>query len=220
MAHIVSRTQFKIIICGVLLEFISACVLAAVAYEYPNHTYYDLNLAAIQLKTEGNYKFARDVLSFAISIHPELPDGYITRGEVYGLLHEKEKGIQDELKALSLIHTDTDEDIEFKSAAHQSLAGIYLNNKQPIKAESELKISLQLCPDDPLTAERLAHISLKNNEIDQGLHYLYQAKKSYKKWKLTGDYIRVSEKITDWQNKQNILRSKSLASYQKATLIH
>jgi Flp pilus assembly protein TadD len=165
------------------------------------------------MKIEGYYKPAIDVLDLAIRLKPNDAICHIERGQIYGLLHDKDSGVQDEMQALALASSNSPEDIEYRSLAHENLAGIYLNNKEPLKAEAELKVSLQLCPDSPLTAERLATLLINNKNTKEGLFYLATAKNSYEKLGQMPDMQRVNLKILDLQKKPADL-NRNIISYK------
>jgi Flp pilus assembly protein TadD len=184
MNNFICHLPVKFIAFVILLEALSAMAIAAMAVDYPAWTYYDLDLTAQQMKTDGNYYAALTLLNLAISIEPDEAKGYISRGAIYGILHENAKGIQDELKGLALVKNNTDRDTENKWQAHQYLAAIYLNDEHSAEAEQELKMAVQLCPNNPLTAERFATLLIKNKKTEQGLKYFKKAKECYEKSQL------------------------------------
>jgi tetratricopeptide (TPR) repeat protein len=200
MINIIRLHPTRFVISLIVIEIFASLAFGAAAFEYPTWTYYDLNLAAMQMRIDQNYSGALTLLNLAVALKPSEPESYLNRGFIYGLLHQKDRGIADELRAISLAQSDNEQNFDYKLMAHQNLAGIYLNNNENAKAEAEFKLSLSLYPDDPLTTERLATLLLKVQRKESGINHLIIAQKLYEKLNLKSDAIRVSEKISRLQN--------------------
>jgi tetratricopeptide (TPR) repeat protein len=214
MTNIIRLRPIKLAIAFILIELFASLAFSATAFEYPTWTYYDLNLAAMQMKIDQNYSGALTLLNLAIALKPNEPEGYLNRGFIYGLLHQKDKAIADELKALSLAPGDNNQNLDYRLMAHQNLASIYLNNNENAKAEDEFKISLDLYPQDPLTTERLATLFLKEKRTQLGIKHLAIAQRLYQKLNLKSDAIRVSEKISHLQHEIATLETKITIKFE------
>ncbi len=116
-----------------------------------------------------------------------------------GILHQKEKAIQDEQKALSLAKGTSQKDIDFQSSAHENLSGIYLNCKEFDKAEQEARTAVRINPDDPGAQERLGDILKTNNKMQEALSHFKRAKDLFEKELLPKEAAKIEVKIIKLQ---------------------
>ena len=173
----------------------------AAAIDVSKWSYDDLSQTAMEKYADGNYKGALIFFDKAVQAAPNNPEGYLNRGGVFELLHQSDKAIQDERQAIVLAQGSSPDAIRLRSLAHQNLAGIYLDNKQIAKAESEARTAIQICPNLSSAQETLGNILVETGRITDALPYYRKAKEIYEQGGLPQEAAKMNDKILQLQSK-------------------
>jgi len=173
----------------------------ALGEDYSRWSYNDLRQTAMEMQAKGNYGGAFKFFDMAVHAEPNNPEGYLNRGAVFELMHDKEHAIEDERRALALAQSSSKDNIWVRSLAHQNLSGIYLDHDQMDAAETEARTAVGIDPTDPNAQEHLANVLIKIGRRSDAVAFLEKAEQGYGRWKDSVSVSRVKEKISQLQGK-------------------